>query len=54
MRGAQPSTSRPPPAVAHVTAESQLPSDEMVELQLAVGSRWVISTFIDDHLLLSV
>ena len=35
MRGAQPSTSRPPPAVAHATAEPQLPSDEMVEL--AVG-----------------
>ena len=32
MRGAQPSTSRPPPAVAHATAEPQLPSDEMVEL----------------------
>ena len=35
MRGAQPSTSRPAAAVAHATAEPQLPSDEMVEL--AVG-----------------
>ena len=32
MRRAQPSTSRPPPAVAHATAEPQLPSDEMIEL----------------------